>query len=325
MEKGLTRVKEKIEDGMLIGSIYDQIMKHTRYNYYKLSPLYNELTAHKHRMLYYKRLRKQYLSKCTEECYWEKLEKNKNKDVIWFSWLQGIDNAPLIVKRCLESIKEEFPDKEIRLVDLNNVFDYITLPDHIMNKWKKGIIGYAHLSDMIRLELLIKYGGYWIDSTVLCTDGTELRMVEDYSLFMYSFFYFDFNPEIMEYNNWLIYSETNNNILCLIREILYSYWKDYNRAINYFIFHIITTIAMEYYEAEAALIPTVSQVPAHILAKYIFDEFEQNKYDLLLKTTGIHKLSTRFDQDMLTKKGTFYDVIINHGKNKGRIDGRAAD
>jgi len=314
MSEGLTRVKEKIQDGMLIGSIYDQIMKHTRYSDEKLNPLYNELTAHKHRMLYYKKLKNKYLKKCTANCYWEQDEKKLNKDIIWFSWLQGIDNAPIVVQRCLESIRSQFPDKEIRIIDLNNVFDYISVPDHIMEKWKNGIISFAHFSDLIRLELLIKYGGYWIDSTVLCTNGRELRMIEDCKLFMYSFFYFDFNPEIMEYNNWLIYSETNNNILCLIREILYSYWKDYNRAINYFVFHIITTIAMDYYSDEAAEIPTVSQVPAHILAKYIFDDFNQNKYELLKNSTGIHKLSTRFDPDFLDNQGTFYDIIIRHGR-----------
>ena len=38
-----------------------------------------------------------------------------------------------------------------------------------MEKWEKGRIPAAMFSDLLRVELLIKYGGTWIDSTVLCT------------------------------------------------------------------------------------------------------------------------------------------------------------
>ena len=32
-----------------------------------------------------------------------------------------------------------------------------------------GQITKTHLSDLLRLELLIRYGGTWIDATVFCT------------------------------------------------------------------------------------------------------------------------------------------------------------
>ena len=58
------------------------------------------------------------------------------------------------------------PGKEFVVLDKTNISDYVRLPEYIEKKWKAGIIGNAQYSDLVRNELLIKYGGYWIDSTV---------------------------------------------------------------------------------------------------------------------------------------------------------------
>jgi hypothetical protein len=56
--ENLAQVKFKIEDRMLLGSIYDNIMLKLKYNTPKLTFLYNVMIGQKHRMLYYKRLKK---------------------------------------------------------------------------------------------------------------------------------------------------------------------------------------------------------------------------------------------------------------------------
>ena len=310
----LDLVKNKILDRMLIGSVYDQIMEHTRYRDPLPKYRYNVLVSQKHRLIYYMRLKKKYLKKCTTERPWEALPKVANPNRIWFMWLQGLDEAPDVVKQCYKSLKKNIPDKEIVVIDEKNVFDYIELPDYIMEKYKKGIIGKAHFSDLIRLELLIKYGGYWIDSTILCTDSSMMKNIDKLDLFMYSYYYFGFNAEIMSYNNFFIYSTTNNNILCLEREFLHSYYKDYNRILDYFIFHLFLTIACEYYYREAYKIPIVSQVSAHVLATYIDRPFNENEYEILKSTTGFHKLSTRFNKSRMEKTGTFFDVVVRNGR-----------
>jgi hypothetical protein len=229
-------------------------------------------------------------------------------------WLQGMENAPELVKRFYESIKNNFPEKNIIVIDEDNFFEYVKLPDYIVDKWKKGLITTTHLSDLVRLSVLIEKGGYWIDATVLCTDASLIRMMEDEPLFMYSFYYFGFNPEIMEFNSWFIYSCTNNNILCLVQKLLYLYWKENNRLVDYFLIHLFITMAVRYYDEEFKRMPIVSQVDSHILATYIFDDYNQEKYDILKAQCGIHKLSTKFDENQKTKKGTFYDVVIRQGR-----------
>ena len=313
MNEKIQKLKYKIEDRMLLGSIYDNIIKKLRYNQPKTNFLYNVMVAQKHRMIYYHMLKRKYYRRCTMKREWESKEKIANKDTIWFMWLQGYDDAPEIVKRCYESIQKNFPDKKLIFLDKDNIWEYISMPDYVVEKWKSGVYGNAHFSDLVRLELLINRGGLWIDSTVLCTDGSIVDFIEKNDLFMYSFYYFGFNPEIMELNSWFMYSVTNNNILCLTRDMLYEYWKDNNRLCEYFLIHLFMTLATEYYEDEYKKMPIISQVDSHVLATYIYDKFDQNKYDILKKTTGIHKLSTRFEKDKL-KEGTFYDIVIKQGK-----------
>lgn len=305
----LKKLKDKIEDHMLLGSIYDNIMLRTKYRDKRLSFLYNVMMGQKHRMLYYKQFKRKYYDKCTRERPWEQLEKKANADTVWILWMQGLENAPELVLACIESVIRQLPDKKIVILDKENFKEYVSMPEDIIEKWERGIIGMAHFSDLLRLEILIQYGGYWIDSTVLCTDNSIFGYIEKEPLFMYSFYYFGFQAEIMELNNWFIYSYTNNNILCLMRAFLYEYWRTRNRAKNYFIFQIFMTLAIDCYEEEYKKIPIVSQVNAHILASYIYDTFDENKYELLKSQTGIHKLSTRFEQKRLVE-GTFYDRII---------------
>lgn len=314
MGNSLKKLFDKIQDHMLISAISDNILKKTKYRDKKLSETYNVMMAQKHRLLYYKMLKKKYLGKCTQNRLWESKPKKNNSDMIWICWLTGEENAPALVKRCIESVRKQFTDRKIIIIDENNYGEYVKIPDYIIKKYSQGIIGPAHFSDIIRLDVLIEHGGCWIDSTVLCTDRKMIDFMCDEPLFMYSFYYFGFNPEIMELNNWLICSQTNNNILCLIQSLLYEYWKDHKRAVNYFIFQIFTTIAIEYYSEEFKKMPIVSQVDSHILATYIFDEYNQKKFDILCCQTGIHKLSTRFDDNKKSEKGTFYDIIINEGK-----------
>ena len=61
-------------------------------------------------------------------------------DYVWFCWLQGIDNAPVIVKSCYESLNRNIKGKEIRFINNDNRKEYIQLPDFIERRWKKGQI-----------------------------------------------------------------------------------------------------------------------------------------------------------------------------------------
>jgi len=99
-----------------------------------------------------------------------KNEKNISEDCpIWLMWYDGIQKAPPIIKACITSIKKNSGKHPVYILDKNNYYKYITLPSLILRKFHKRIFTITHFSDIIRMGLLSKYGGYWIDSTYFIT------------------------------------------------------------------------------------------------------------------------------------------------------------
>lgn len=63
------------------------------------------------------------------------------------------------------------------------------------------MISNTHLSDLLRLELLIRYGGLWIDSTTYMT-GTIPAYIDDSNFFVYRNGWMDM--EMINMGSWLI-------------------------------------------------------------------------------------------------------------------------
>lgn len=88
--------------------------------------------------------------------------------IVWSCWWQGEADAPDIVKACWQSQRNNLSE-DVRhvVITKDNYFDYITIPGYILEKFEDGNNLTAHLSDFIRVSLLYKYGGVWLDATVL--------------------------------------------------------------------------------------------------------------------------------------------------------------
>ena len=61
---------------------------------------------------------------------------------------------------------------------------YVDIPDYILQKYRAGKMTRTHFSDILRLHLLSRYGGVWIDSTILMTEHLP-KYILDSPLFIY--------------------------------------------------------------------------------------------------------------------------------------------
>jgi len=122
---------------------------------------------------------------------------------LWIFWYQGIDSAPFIVKKCINSWQVKNPGWEINLLDKDNLSNYITLdiPD---SKLKE--LSLNKQANLIRLQLLSKYGGVWVDATTLC-----ICPLDDWvdSCCQSGFFAFSNAGKDREMSNWFLASEKN--------------------------------------------------------------------------------------------------------------------
>lgn len=259
-----------------------------------------------------KKLRKKYVSYIVKnkQRILNSCINRKSSNKVWVMWLQGMENAPEIVKTCYNSLVNNLTDKDIILLTEENYRNYVTFPDYIQTKIDKGLIGKAHMSDLLRLELLEKYGGTWIDATVFISDKNIPDFIFNSDFFMYQKLKpaLDGNP--LSVSNWFITSTTNNPILMMTKELLYEYWKGHNSAIHYFIFHMLFQLVIENFDDEwKKVVPASSSTP-HILLLRLNDCYSKKMMDGILQQTSIHKLSYKYDN---RKKDyvTYLDKILN--------------
>ena len=232
---------------------------------------------------------------------------NEKNNIIWFCWLQGIKNMPPIVSKCFENLKKLMYDIEIILVTEDNYSLYIDFPEIIIQKYKRKYITKTHFSDLLRIELLIKYGGIWIDATVFLTKRIP-RFVLDASLFVFKI---QHNPaaEPRVASNWFIKAKPQNRILLLTRELLYKYHSENVYVENYFLFHYFFRISTDIYSYEWKELCNI-KINSSILYDILFNEFDIYKWNFIKQISFCQKLSYKFSvPDNI--KNTFYEKLIN--------------
>ena len=245
---------------------------------------------------------------------------HEHPEVIWWCWLQGFDNAPEIVKACYRSLQMNLKDYEIKIVDSANWNQYVQLPNYIVERWNRKQIPPALFSDLLRLQLLIEYGGSWIDSTVLCTGFEHTKEYLEADLFV---FQYTRPGELWSGNisNWFISAHSNNEMLMVLRDMLFAYWKDYRCTLDYYIFHLFFAMVAKEYQEEIAAMPYGYSMRSLTLLHHWNETFDQTKWNKLISRVSFHKLAFRVDQKTKENKNNFYNYILNTNKEiaNGRI------
>ena len=238
---------------------------------------------------------------------------HEKNEVVWFCWLQGLESAPELVKACLASQQRWVRGKRFVVITVENYRDYVTFPADIVRKHDKGIIPDAHFTDLIRLELLITYGGTWIDSTVLCTSGDYPDSIMDCDLFMFQ--YRSKKAGFSGISNWLISAYSQNMLLMILRDMLIQYWRDYDCVMDYYVFHLFFGMIAKKFPEEIEAMPKMNSVRAIQMALWLEKAYDPQKMEQFLAMSSFHKLdyrkSNRFTKD---KEPTFYSYIIEHFK-----------
>jgi hypothetical protein len=141
---------------------------------------------------------------------------------IWFLWLQGIEQAPVVVQKCYASWLKHNPGWEVIFLDENNLTDYVSLKPRQVTK--------QALSDILRINLLAKHGGIWVDATCFCTQPLD----EWLHPYMSSGF-FAFNRPAVDrmLSSWFIASDKGNYMILAYQKAVELYW-DTNPNLTFF-------------------------------------------------------------------------------------------
>ena len=233
---------------------------------------------------------------------------NTISDYVFVCWLQGEENAPPLVKKCIATIKDQFKDKKVVIITSDNLSEYTNFPEHILTKWKNGIITNTHFSDLLRVELLSKYGGLWLDATVYCTGNLDKYVDKNTELFV---FRNDHRRNAAEcLSSWLIYAKPNHPIIVNTKNMLYKYWEKNNKLKDYFLFHVMFTICAYNLEEEWNKVEFHTNINPHVLwFHYFFKPYNKRGLEKIKEVSNFHKLSYKFNDEAVVPN-SFYHYIM---------------
>ena len=245
------------------------------------------------------------------------IEKYKKEDTckiksnrIWVFWWQGIDSAPQIVKKCISSIKKF--SNNVTIITKDNIFEFVDIEDYILEKLNKEIISKTHFSDILRMKLLSKYGGYWIDATVFISEDifSDIIGKEFYTPKLYK----KDNLKMVSKGNWcgFFIGGENVKIFQFVNEFFTEYWKKESLLIDYFLIDYIINIA---YKNIIDIKEEIDNNEYNNQFIFKLNEILNKEYDEkvlleLYSKNKIHKLSYK-DKINTEKKDTFYNKIFS--------------
>lgn len=182
-----------------------------------------------------------------------KIEENRTiPKVIWVMWLQGFENAPLLIKQCLASMERYAKRNNFRLIKLtaDNISDYIEIPDEIETRFINGKLNGANYSDYCRCALLAKYGGFWIDSTVFMNSHTEFNLNNYLNNYFFSVKHEDMSTPITNisrhrWNTYVMGAKEGSMLFSFCKEFLETYHKKIDLSIDYLLIDYSINFAYE--------------------------------------------------------------------------------
>lgn len=220
-----------------------------------------------------------------------------DKKKVWIFWWTGIEGMPEIVKACVKSIRRNIDNHEIVMLDKSNYYRYITLPEIIIDKHEKGVMGHAHFSDIVRFSLLAVYGGMWIDATVFLSQPIPPNI---FSMKWYTLRSYDTNAVYYSKSRWCGYfieGDSDFLLFPFVRDCLIAYWKRKNEVIDYLMMDYVIGLACKYIDDVRERVDSLpdNNVERGRLMRELNEPYSEVLFESLYKgNTFASKLSWRY-------------------------------
>lgn len=219
-------------------------------------------------------------------------------------WNSGFDKAPHEVVQILQwitkaSIKRmnetyEWSNIKLTLLDDANIGQYVQFPSHLIAK--RSNYTNTYFSDLLRIELLCNYGGFWADSTFYF-DKPMPRDVYESDLFAFKLW------QAPAYSSsWFFHSYHKHNPLLLwVRHLMFEYWKTHNSH-EYFDLHKFFEIVIQFFPELRPYydtMPFYSSARAHSIHRMFNGAFNADRWTMAKAQSWGYKLSYKSKLNIL--------------------------
>ncbi|MDO5464184.1 MAG: capsular polysaccharide synthesis protein [Akkermansia sp.] len=241
----------------------------------------------------------------------------ENTGPIWVCWLQGEENMPHIVKRCYERLKLMAPKgRDVVLLHMGNIAQYVQLPECIYEKLRKGRISYIHFSDVLRMSLLAERGGIWIDSTIYVHSPIPESIFTKPYFSVRTVFDFDYlGANRCLWKCFLMGAAAHSPWFCCAAEMKQEYWKTMDFAVDYLIMDHLLLAAYDHNEDAQNGVDAGVELAPHILGfeKIANEPCDEEKFRKMCEECRWFKLSYKLPFKEYTEDGllTYYGRLVS--------------
>lgn len=222
-----------------------------------------------------------------------------------------MEQAPALIKACINSQKRYLPkETELLIITRDNYRDYVDFPQWLIDKVEDGRATLTTFSDVIRASLLYKYGGIWLDSTILLTEPLPLEFW-DYDVFT-----------IRELHYCLPFmgGKPGQKFYRFLMEGFFYYYGNYDYTKYYLLVTYLLDIAMNKYpdiRKKYNRLPVKSARISNIknfdtLSYHMHETYTPDVYQKYMEGIYIHKLQRRFDRfgEKIQDPNNIYHYIL---------------
>lgn len=241
----------------------------------------------------------------------------EGKIPIWVCWWQGEDSLPELVQVCLKSIQKNIPGEKavLRFITLENCMEYVTFTDTIIRKFQEGKITLTHLSDILRAELLYRYGGMWIDATYFVSDSLEKALFEKDMFWTIKYPNAIWKSDVAQ-GRWscnCLKVPPKSLFARFLMESFWYYWEVSDSLIDYFLIDYVAAVAYDTFSEVHKMIEdcSVSDTVVFELQKNLNRKFDRKKYQEWTKKASFFKLNWRanLEETTITQNQTFWGYL----------------
>lgn len=258
----------------------------------------------------------------------EQLEETKDIVPVWCCWWQGKEKMPELVQMCNHRLEKVIPKQKAKLffITLENYKEYVALPDYIVTKFDTGKISMTEMSDILRVTLLSKFGGFWIDSTVFISGDFPVEFISKNYFVQRMYDEEKWKREACKgrWCGFLLSGSKSNLIFQYLRDAFYLWWKKYDCVIDYVIFDYFLLSAYKKIPQVKIMIDNVPDNNTNVFEMYkvLNEEYTKEMYDKLTKNTVFHKLTYKMELKKFTSDGkeTLYGHLCEEVYSEGEVN-----
>ncbi|MEV4636226.1 capsular polysaccharide synthesis protein [Actinoplanes sp. NPDC049548] len=224
---------------------------------------------------------------------------------IFIYWGQGFEFAPPVVRACLAALKANNPGSRVHELTDDNLSSYVEVPEDLSAALNGNR---THFSDLLRLLLLEKFGGIWVDGTCYVTE--PLRPHVDAALARSTLFAFNYTGPYI--SSWFLASRPGSYAVHLWRAACFLWWEKRAELIDYFLLHHVFEMLYhldDRFRAEWDEGQRLNSRPPHALQNAMLQPYDPEAFRVMTAGSFVHKLRYKYQAHELRSESYLARII----------------